>query len=813
MKESSDTIFRSPAYDNITKARLNHLASLGLPVDGKTVLALGAGIGELSDFFIERAKRITIVEGREENIELIQRRFPHSQYPHVDISLMDLEVPGNLSLDAHDITFAYGILYHLSNPLDLLQWAVSCTSEIFLLETCVSNTQLGSNLVTENIANPSQALHRDGCRPDRKLLFEELQKLFPYVYLPRTQPKHEQFPLSFSSESQQELTRTIYIASRKKLVNPLLSSDYIENYLPHAIMNPSLVEVETVNVCNAKCAFCISKDRKRQRQVMESGLYEKCAREIAEVGCEDIVLIPLLGDPLLDPNYTRNLEIMREKNKQAKLRTNTNLIAMSNHRESLPSILSNLDLFDISIAPNRHEYKQLFGVDRFETVLKQLKLLASVYVAMENPAKVRLHGRALSQDFELDPRLEPYLEMFTLSGWTTLYMDWGGELPSAQEFAVQRSDKSGIPVAPCEYAFAPNIAVDGVCSLCACAGASQELVIGDMRNGSFPEIVASGRRLSMVLSFLDGDMPAYCQKCSFYKPHFWSAWATMAKQKEAVQPKLETMSDYALSKIHHFGPLSEYAEELYGKQIDPRTCDLKVYQDLLTYAFIKKTLPRGAGILEVGGGNSRVLAAIHEEYECWNIDKFEGAGNGPKTSKDQPYRLVKAYMGDFTEELPDDYFDFVFSISALEHVEPNNKTINKRIMDDIDRVLKPGGVSLHTFDAISKRTLEKAYYDYIFHGLSMDKNPLPDWPDRFGSRKERTHGGSMYVPSIIEDFFNHPESVSQMPSFDEMQFSLETWGMSREAFDRSWKKVVKREYIAVGIPFSLNACWVKARNN
>jgi hypothetical protein len=38
-------------------------------------------------------------------------------------------------------------------------------------------------------------------------------------------------------------------------------------------------------------------------------------------------------------------------------------------------------------------------------------------------------------------------------------------------------------------------------------------------------------------------------------------------------------------------------------------------------------------ILELGGGNSRVLPLLAERNECWNIDKFEGLGGGPITAQ------------------------------------------------------------------------------------------------------------------------------------------------------------------------------------
>lgn len=58
--------FHAQKYLNIKEARLTHLTSLGLNIENKTILELGAGVGDLSPFFMDHAKKMTIVEGRRE---------------------------------------------------------------------------------------------------------------------------------------------------------------------------------------------------------------------------------------------------------------------------------------------------------------------------------------------------------------------------------------------------------------------------------------------------------------------------------------------------------------------------------------------------------------------------------------------------------------------------------------------------------------------------------------------------------------------------------------------------------------------------
>lgn len=67
---------------------------------------------------------------------------------------------------------------------------------------------------------------------------------------------------------------------------------------------------------------------------------------------------------------------------------------------------------------------------------------------------------------------------------------------------------------------------------------------------------------------------------------------------------------------------------------DSNNHSLKGIQD----AFILSLLSKKAGlkIAEIGGGHSRVLNQLKDRNECWNIDKFEGVGGGPKEIKENP---------------------------------------------------------------------------------------------------------------------------------------------------------------------------------
>jgi len=127
---------------------------------------------------------------------------------------------------------------------------------------------------------------------------------------------------------------------------------------------------------------------------------------------------------------------------------------------------------------------------------------------------------------------------------------------------------------------------------------------------------------------------------------------------------------------------------------DRKNSTLKNIQDTFILSLLSDA--RKQRIAEVGGGQSRVLKRLARNNECWNIDKLEGCGLGPRKYKtSENIRLVRAYLGDFCSKLPDGYFDSVFSISVLEHVPDD---LLSRCFRDMDRILKPGGFCFHAID-------------------------------------------------------------------------------------------------------------------
>jgi len=140
---------------------------------GKTLLELGAGLGDIGAFFALLGAKVTCYEGRADNVKWIRRRFEgvlHSQTVDCDGPL-----PGT---DEWQVIIHFGLLYHLENPEASLR---SCCSrcEHLILETECSDSDDPNyiEMVKEKAFLYDQALGGTGCRPSpawvERILIEE----------------------------------------------------------------------------------------------------------------------------------------------------------------------------------------------------------------------------------------------------------------------------------------------------------------------------------------------------------------------------------------------------------------------------------------------------------------------------------------------------------------------------------------------------------------------------------------------------------------------------------------------------------------
>ncbi len=163
------------------------------------------------------------------------------------------------------------------------------------------------------------------------------------------------------------------------------------------------------------------------------------------------------------------------------------------------------------------------------------------------------------------------------------------------------------------------------------------------------------------------------------------------------------------------------------------------------WAVSRMKLGPGVRIMEVGGAYSTLPKKLSDEFEveAWIGDDFGASVNdtalwtrwgNPRDlpQKNKPVKYVFEAMGTFSSQYPNDYFDYVFSVSTLEHI-PMQQMPN--VFRDMHRCLKVGGKQVHTIDVTAALPLRGVVVARLFQKYPIlkrllpmeDLNPLRPW--------------------------------------------------------------------------------------
>jgi glycosyltransferase involved in cell wall biosynthesis/2-polyprenyl-3-methyl-5-hydroxy-6-metoxy-1,4-benzoquinol methylase len=141
--------------------------------------------------------------------------------------------------------------------------------------------------------------------------------------------------------------------------------------------------------------------------------------------------------------------------------------------------------------------------------------------------------------------------------------------------------------------------------------------------------------------------------------------------------------------------------------------DLKnVQRPWMIKAIISK-IKKGGKILEIGAGEPTVANFLSSlGYDVTVIDPYDGNGNGPKEyeyfrNKHPNLKIIRKYLNDNIEELAEDSFDCIYSISVLEHVDTQKIT---DVFGGIKKYLKKDGCTIHNIDHVLLGNGEESHY-------------------------------------------------------------------------------------------------------
>jgi SAM-dependent methyltransferase len=214
-------VFLTPDAHAINAARQDHLATLGLALENKSVLEVGAGIGLHTTFFLQRGCNVLVTDGNAENVAEIRRRHPGWRTQRLDLEGRADPDP----IGEFDLVYCYGLLYHLGNPEQAIhRLAAVCRGQI-LLETCVALGEASEVHFLRDPRSHNQAVSGIGCRPTRSWVMQQLRRHFGYAYATRTQPDHGDFETDWRFPETRMIYRAVFVGSKIPLALSTLTEE------------------------------------------------------------------------------------------------------------------------------------------------------------------------------------------------------------------------------------------------------------------------------------------------------------------------------------------------------------------------------------------------------------------------------------------------------------------------------------------------------------------------------------------------------------------------------------------------------------
>jgi len=263
---------------------------------------------------------------------------------------------------------------------------------------------------------------------------------------------------------------------------------------------PEIVQIESTNICNAKCVFCPRDEMHRRQGIMSFELFTKIVDECVGLGITH-VRVHNYGEPFVDRKLVEKVRYAKERGiKEVGMISNGSLITEAVARGMVEA---GLDAINISVDAS--------GKDVFESTrigLKYDKVIANIERLVRIRAEsgkrrpklilsfVRQNNSADEQAF-----IEHWRKIADKIHITDLH-NWGGTLH-------QQSDVNY----PCYRPWLTfTVLWDGRVSLC-CADFDGHTILGDMNTSSIKEIWNNDLYRSVRSEHLESGGPDVCRAC------------------------------------------------------------------------------------------------------------------------------------------------------------------------------------------------------------------------------------------------------------------------------------------------------------
>jgi hypothetical protein len=263
---------------------------------------------------------------------------------------------------------------------------------------------------------------------------------------------------------------------------------------------PEIVQIESTNICNAKCVFCPRDEMHRRQGVMAFDLFKKIVDECVELGITH-VRVHNYGEPFIDRRLVEKVRYAKEQGiKEVGMISNGSLITDAVARGMIEA---GLDAINISVdAAGKDVFESTRVGLKYDKVIANIERIVRIRTALEQRRPklilsfVRQNNSADEQAF-----IEHWKRIADKIHITDLH-NWAGTL--------NRESDVNFPCYRPWLTF--TVLWDGRVSLC-CADFDGRTVLGDLKTSTIREIWNAEPYRQARRMHLESGGPDICRSC------------------------------------------------------------------------------------------------------------------------------------------------------------------------------------------------------------------------------------------------------------------------------------------------------------
>jgi len=267
---------------------------------------------------------------------------------------------------------------------------------------------------------------------------------------------------------------------------------------------PDIVQIESTNLCNAKCVFCPRDEMHRRQGVMDFDLYRKVVDECAALGITH-VRVHNYGEPFLDKQLVEKVRYAKSKGiAEVGMISNGSLITEDLARGMIDA---GLDAINISVDASG---KEVFEATRlhlkYDDVIQNVRTLARLRnESGRTHPKLILSFVRQNNSAEEASFIKEWSQVADKIHITDLH-NWAGTLNAKSDVQF-----------PCYRLWLTfTVLWDGRVSMC-CADFDGRHVFGDLKSQTIAEVWNSPLYRAARRQHLESGGPEICRSCDLPK--------------------------------------------------------------------------------------------------------------------------------------------------------------------------------------------------------------------------------------------------------------------------------------------------------